>query len=156
VGWVTSAIVVLLQRVSHAAVGGAELPRRAIGPGLVLLAGVEQGDDALEAEQVARKCLALRVFDDDDGKMNLSVVDVRGAMLAVAQFTLCADTTRGRRPSFTRAAPPNNARACFNAFVGRLRASGLDVLTGFFGERQLVEIANDGPVTLLVHSGERT
>jgi D-tyrosyl-tRNA(Tyr) deacylase len=123
-----------------------------IGPGLVVLVGVEVGDTGDDAAYLADKIAGLRVFEDAQGKLNLSAPEVGGALLAVSNFTLLGDCRRGRRPSFTHAAPPEQAELRFAEFVERLRATGLPVATGAFREHMRVEIHNDGPVTLLLDS----
>jgi len=122
------------------------------GIGLLVLLGVAQGDGDKELEYVADKTLNLRVFPDDEGKMNLSVLDVAGELTVVSQFTLLADTRKGRRPSFVSAADPAAAEPIYERFVERLRASGLLVGTGGFGEMMLVSLDNWGPVTIVIDS----
>jgi len=143
---------VLLQRVTQASVSidGEEVAR--IGKGLVCLVGVAQGDTESDARFLAEKVVNLRIFSDEAGKFNLSLVDVNGELLAVSQFTLLADTRKGRRPSFTQAALPVEAEALFNKFVELARATGLRMETGRFQKHMLVEIYNDGPVTVLLDS----
>ena len=137
----------LVQRVTQASVtvDGDEVA--AIGPGLLVLLGVGRGDSAAEADRIASKLLALRVFEDDAGKMNLSVADVRGQVLCVSQFTLYGDTRRGNRPSFVDAAPPEEAEPLYERVRAALGADG-----GVFGARMAVALVNDGPVTLLVET----
>jgi D-aminoacyl-tRNA deacylase len=115
-----------------------------------VLVGVEMGDDGARAEKLAERLLGLRIFEDETGRMNRSVCDVGGEVLVVSQFTLAASLDRGRRPSFDRTAPPEEARALYERVVDRLRASGLRIATGSFGARMAVELVNDGPVTFLV------
>lgn len=143
---------VLLQRVTHASVSidGEEVAR--IGKGLVCLVGVAQGDTESDARFLAGKVVNLRIFSDEAGKFNLSLVDVNGELLAVSQFTLLADAHKGRRPSFTQAALPVEAEALFNKFVELARDTGLRIETGRFQKHMLVEIYNDGPVTILLDS----
>jgi len=143
---------VLLQRVTQASVSidGEEVAR--IGKGLVCLVGVAQGDTESDARFLAEKVVNLRIFSDEAGKFNLSLVDVNGELLAVSQFTLLADARKGRRPSFTQAALPVEAEALFNKFVELARATGLRIETGRFQKHMLVEIYNDGPVTVLLDS----
>jgi len=143
---------VLLQRVSRAAVGvdGAEVG--AVGRGFLALVGVTHEDDVVAARRLAVKTARLRVFADDAGLMNLALGDVGGAVLAVSQFTLYADTRRGNRPSFTGAAPPEQGEAVYEAYVGALRAEGVPVETGVFGAHMHVELVNDGPVTILLEA----
>jgi D-tyrosyl-tRNA(Tyr) deacylase len=146
---------VLLQRVNHASVvvGGAVAGE--IGQGLLLFVGIAEGDAEADAALLAGKVLDLRVFPDREGRFDLSVRDVQGGLLAVSQFTLYADTRRGRRPSFAQAARPEEARALFQRFVRLLGASGLHVATGRFQEHMLVSLENDGPVTILLDSADR-
>ncbi|MBM4444970.1 MAG: D-tyrosyl-tRNA(Tyr) deacylase [Chloroflexi bacterium] len=142
----------LLQRVVQASVevGGEEVGR--IGLGLVCLVGVAQGDTEDDARRLVDKTVNLRVFPDQAGRFNLSLLDCGGQILAVSQFTLLADTRKGRRPSFTEAASPGDAEALFNRFVELAREAGLRVETGRFQQHMLVHIHNDGPVTILLDS----
>jgi len=142
----------LVQRVSEAGVtvGGEMLGE--IGPGLLVLLGVEVGDDAAAADLLARKIAALRIFEDADGKMNLAVREVGGAVLAISQFTLAADLRKGNRPSFIRAAPPAAAEPLYEQFCARLRDAGLVVATGRFGAQMAVRLINHGPVTIWLDS----
>jgi D-aminoacyl-tRNA deacylase len=142
----------LIQRVSEAAVSveGRLLGR--IGPGLLVLLGVGQGDGEPEAARLAAKVANLRVFDDEQGRMNRSLLDAGGAALCVSQFTLYADTRRGLRPSFTGAAEPEVADRLYEEFCMRLTDQGVPVETGAFGARMAVSLTNDGPVTLLVET----
>jgi D-tyrosyl-tRNA(Tyr) deacylase len=142
----------LLQRVTRASVTVDGEKVSQIGQGLVALVGVAQGDSERDAQYLADKTVNLRIFSDEAGKFNLSLLDIRGELLAVSQFTLLADTRKGRRPSFTQAALPGEAEALFNSFVEVARASGLKVSTGRFQQHMLVEIHNDGPVTILLDS----
>jgi D-aminoacyl-tRNA deacylase len=137
----------LVQRVSEAsvAVGGEEVAR--IGPGLLVLLGIRSGDGPEEADRLARKLLALRVFEDESGKMNLSVGDVGGEVLCVSQFTLYGDARKGNRPSFIEAAPPQEAEPLYERVRAALSAQG-----GVFGARMAVSLVNDGPVTLLLET----
>ncbi len=146
---------VVIQRVTTAsvAVGGEEIGR--IGPGLVVLVGVAQGDTSEDVRYLSDKTINLRIFADTEGKFNLSAMDVKGELLLVSQFTLLASTRKGRRPGFTDAAPPEEAEALFNEFVGATRAAGLKVETGKFQAHMLVDIKNDGPVTIIIDSRER-
>ena len=122
-----------------------------IGQGLLLLVGVAQGDGEAEADWLAAKIANLRIMGDGEGKMNRSVMDVGGAVLAVSQFTLLADTRKGKRPSFVGAAPPEEAEWLFDYFCGRLREAGIDrVKTGRFGAMMEVALVNDGPVTIVL------
>jgi D-tyrosyl-tRNA(Tyr) deacylase len=128
--------------------------RGSIGAGLLVLLGVRTGDSQADAAALAERCAALRIFEDPDGKMNLSVQDTGGSVLVVSQFTLYGDTRRGNRPSFTDAAPPELAESLYEDFVRRLRASLGDnrVATGVFRAMMQVELVNDGPVTVMVES----
>jgi len=125
-----------------------------IGPGLLVLLGVAIGDTEEDAQSLAKKILGLRIFEDQEGKMNLSVNEAGGAILVVSQFTLLADCRRGRRPSFTEAAPPDLANRLCSDFVELVRESGLPVATGRFREHMEVELLNDGPVTILLDTEE--
>jgi len=142
----------LLQRVVQASVsvGGDEVAQ--IGRGLVCLVGVAQGDTEDDARYLVDKTINLRIFSDEAGKLNLSLLDVNGQILAVSQFTLLADTRKGRRPSFIQAALPVDAEVLFNRFVELAKATGLRVETGCFQQHMLVRIHNDGPVTVLLDS----
>jgi D-aminoacyl-tRNA deacylase len=145
----------LLQRVSRASVsvGGEEVGR--IGEGLAVLLGVAGGDTEEDARFLLQKIINLRIFTDAAGKFNLSLIDTGGELLLVSQFTLLADTRKGRRPSFERAAPPEQAAALFEYFVGLAQDDGLKVATGRFQAHMMVEIHNDGPVTIMLDSRER-
>lgn len=146
-------MVVVVQRVSEASVrvGGAEVAR--IGRGFLLLAGVAEGDAADDARALAAKVARLRIFADAEGRMSLGLAEVGGEVLAVSQFTLLADFSKGNRPSFHRAAAPDLARPVFDAFVSALRAeTGLAVPTGVFGADMGVGLVNDGPVTFVLGS----
>jgi D-aminoacyl-tRNA deacylase len=126
-----------------------------IGSGLLILLGVGRGDDEAAAVRLADRCCRLRVFEDEQGRMNLSLLDTHGAALVVSQFTLYADTTRGRRPSFEPAAPPDVARALYERFAAALQAAGVETRLGVFGARMKVELTNDGPVTICLDSKEK-
>ena len=141
---------VLLQRVSRASVAVDGVERGAVGRGFLALVGVAHGADVAAAHKLAAKTARLRVFADEAGLMNLALGDVSGAVLAVSQFTLYADTRRGNRPSFTGAAPPEQGEAVYEAYVAALRAEGVPVETGVFGAHMQVELLNDGPVTILL------
>ncbi len=123
-----------------------------IGRGLVLLLGVGEGDNCSDAAYLAEKVAHLRLFEDETGKMNLSVLETGGSVLAVSQFTLYGDCRKGRRPSFSAAAPPDTARELYEIFISQLEKLGLNVSAGRFREHMEVEIINDGPVTLLLDS----
>jgi D-tyrosyl-tRNA(Tyr) deacylase len=143
-----------IQRVSeaHVTVDGAETGR--IGRGLVVLLGVGHDDGAGEVAWLAEKIVGLRVFEDDAGKMNRSLAEVGGGMLVISQFTLYGDCRRGRRPSFTDAAPPELAERLYEAFVEVVKRAGVQVATGRFREHMLVSLVNDGPVTLWIDTAE--
>ena len=143
---------VILQRVSEAKVTVEGKITGQIGRGLVLLAGIGKEDGPEDIEFIAQKCVNLRIFEDDRGKMNWSVLDIGGDVLAISQFTLYGDTRKGRRPGFSDAAEPDKAEAYYKQWVEILRHSGLNVQTGIFGAKMLVEIHNDGPVTFIVES----
>jgi D-aminoacyl-tRNA deacylase len=121
-----------------------------IGAGLVVLLGVARGDDDAAAVRLAGKAARLRIFPDDEGRFDRSVLDTGGAVLAVSQFTLIADTARGNRPSFSDAAPPEEAGPLYERFCAELRALGLEVATGVFGAHMEVDLVNDGPVTIVL------
>jgi len=142
----------LLQRVSEASVAEGDRVLGAIGPGLLVLLGVEAGDDAAGADLLARKIAALRIFEDAAGKMNRSLLEVGGGALVVSQFTLAADLRRGNRPGFSGAAPPEVAEPLYEDFCARLRERGVPVATGRFAARMAVRLINDGPVTIWLDS----
>jgi D-aminoacyl-tRNA deacylase len=142
---------IVLQRVKNASVTVGDETVSEIGAGLLLLVGVASGDGEAEADWLARKVSGLRIFNDREGKMNLSVRDAGGEVLAVSQFTLLADTRKGKRPSFVGAAPPEEAERLFDYFCERLRAPGTGpVKTGVFGAVMEVALVNDGPVTIIL------
>ncbi|WKZ46275.1 MAG: D-aminoacyl-tRNA deacylase [Anaerolineales bacterium] len=139
---------VLIQRVSHASVKVNQETISSIGKGLLILLGVGHGDAEEQAAFLAEKTANLRIFEDDQGKTNLSVLDVKGEAIVVSQFTLYANTQKGRRPSFIEAALPEVAEPLVNRFVELLRGHGVPTQTGQFGAHMKVEIHNDGPVTI--------
>jgi len=141
-----------VQRVSRAQVVIAGEVTGQIGLGLLILLGVGHDDTEADANYLAEKIAGLRVFEDDSGKMNRSVQDVGGSVLAVSQFTLYGDVRRGKRPSFDRASPPEKARQLYEFFVERIRSTGLRCETGRFQEMMKVELVNEGPVTILLDS----
>ncbi len=145
----------LIQRVSQASVSVQGNIVAAIEQGLVALVGVARGDSEADARYLAEKTANLRVFPDEPGKFNLSALDISGEVLVVSQFTLVASTRKGRRPSFTEAAPPEEAEPLVDTFAQFLRSAGLKVKTGRFQQHMLVEIHNDGPVTIFIDSDER-
>ncbi len=142
----------VVQRVSRARVVVEGRVTGEIGAGLVVLVGVGRGDTAESAAYLAEKVVHLRIFDDDQGKMNRSLVDIGGAALVVSQFTLYGDARGQRRPSFVQAAPPEEGKRLYEEFVRALRALGVRVETGVFQARMEVELTNDGPVTILLDS----
>jgi len=144
----------VVQRVSRARVTVGEWASGEIGLGLLVLLGVGHADTETDANYMAEKIAGLRIFEDVDGRMNRSVLDVGGSVLAVSQFTLYGDVRRGKRPSFDAAAPPDPARRLYELFVERIRAAGLRCETGRFQEMMQVELVNEGPVTILLDSAK--
>ncbi len=144
----------VVQRVSRAKVTVDGEVTGEIGHGLLVLLGVGQGDTRADADYLAEKTIGLRIFEDAGGKMNLSVVDIGGSILAVSQFTLYGDVRRGKRPSFDAAALPQQARELYEYFVETIRAAGLRCETGRFQEMMQVELVNEGPVTILLDSAK--
>jgi D-tyrosyl-tRNA(Tyr) deacylase len=138
---------IVLQRVSEVSVEVSGEIVSSIGAGFLLLVGADRDDSRENADFLADRCLGLRIFEDDEGKMNRSIGDVKGEIMAVSQFTLSADLSKGRRPSFTGALEPGLARELFDYFVTKLEESGLAVRTGIFGAKMKVRLLNDGPVT---------
>ena len=136
----------VVQRVARASA----TPGGSIGPGLVVLLGIADGDDEAQLVRLAEKIARLRIFQNDEGKFDRSLLDVRGAALVVSQFTLIADTAKGNRPSFSHAARPEVAEPLYEQFCGALRELGVAVETGVFGARMDVELVNDGPVTIVL------
>ncbi len=145
-------MIVVLQRVTQAKVDIDEKTVGQIGKGLMVLVCAEKGDTDEKARLLAQRLLRYRVFEDENGKMNLSVTDVKGGLLLISQFTLAADTTRGNRPSFTPAASPDEGKRLFDIFVQETEKSGLTVQTGQFGAYMRVSLVNDGPVTLTLRN----
>src|SRR5581483_6010636 len=145
----------VIQRVSGARViiDGQEYSR--IGRGLLVLLGVEKEDTAADGDMLARRIIELRIFEDEAGKMNRSIAEAGGQILAVSQFTLLGDCRRGRRPSFDPAAPPDVARALYQKFVEQIAASGIPVKTGVFQAMMDIELTNQGPVTFILDSRKR-
>lgn len=143
-------MIAVVQRVSRAEVRSLGTVTARIGPGLLVLLAVEKGDGSEQLDWLSGKVLEMRVFSDSDGKMNLSALDVGAEVLVVSQFTLAGDLSRGRRPGFERAAPPQEAELVYRAFVERLLNSPLRIATGRFREFMEVELVNDGPVTLIL------
>jgi D-tyrosyl-tRNA(Tyr) deacylase len=146
---------VVIQRVTRASVKVGDKVIGEISKGLVVFVGVAQGDTGEDIDYLVEKTVNLRIFSDAEGKFNLSAIDVKAELLLVSQFTLLASTRKGRRPGFTDAAPPELAEVLFNQFVSRACTSGLTIATGKFQAHMLVEIHNDGPVTIIIDSHER-
>ena len=146
---------VVLQRVSHASVTVEEKVIGKIQRGFLLLVGVTHDDAMEDMEYLVRKIVQMRIFEDEEGKLNRSIQDIGGEILSVSQFTLYADTKKGNRPSFSKAAPGDVALEMFEQFNGLLRESGIPVETGQFGADMKVELLNDGPVTILLDSKNR-
>ena len=142
----------VIQRVKEASVDIDGLERGRIGMGLVLLLGIAKGDSFKDVNYLVEKVCNLRIFDDEEGKLNLSLMDKKGEILVISQFTLLGNTRKGRRPGFDDAAPPEESRNLYEDFVRVLRDNGLKVETGVFGAKMLVKILNDGPVTFIVES----
>ena len=142
----------VLQRVTQAQVDVEGKTVGKIGPGLLVLLGIAPGDTTQQAEWLAEKIISLRLFSDEAGKMNLSLIDTRGEILVVSQFTLYGDCQKGRRPSFTGAAPPNVAEPLYVHFIDACRMLGIKTEAGIFGASMQVSLTNDGPVTMLLES----
>jgi D-aminoacyl-tRNA deacylase len=140
----------VVQRVSRARVLVGGEVRAEIGAGLCVLLGVARGDDAAAAERLAGRIARLRIFENDEGRFDRSLLEVGGTALVVSQFTLLGDTSKGNRPSFTDAAPPEAAEPLYERFCAELRALAVEVATGAFGARMEVELTNDGPVTIVL------
>lgn len=145
----------LIQRVSEASVTIAGKRVGEIQQGLLVLLGIERDDGLDDVSKLAKKVASYRVFADADDKMNLSVLDIAGGVLVVSQFTLAADTNSGRRPSFSSAAPPDQAEPLYRAFVNALQQQGITAATGEFGADMAVALVNDGPVTFMLHSNNK-
>jgi D-aminoacyl-tRNA deacylase len=142
----------VIQRVIRAQVSVGEEILGKIGPGLLVLLGIAKTDTPADAEYLAAKITGLRIFEDEDGKMNLSLAETHGSVLAVSQFTLYGDVRKGKRPSFDEAAPPELARELYEYFVAKIRETGITCETGRFQSMMQVELVNDGPVTILLDS----
>lgn len=145
----------LLQRVTSATVTVDGNIAGHTGQGFLILLGVAGDDSQKDADYLAEKVVNLRVFSDDNSKFNLSALQVRAELLVISQFTLMADARKGRRPSFTLAAPPEKAETLYNCFIRRVSETGLKVQTGIFGAHMLVSIVNDGPVTIMLDSKDK-
>lgn len=144
---------VVVQRVSEASVTVGGTVVSSIGPGLLVLAAFRSGDAEEDLEWMARKCLDLRIFEDDDGKMNRSVLDRGGDVLVVSQFTLYGECRKGRRPDFLESAPADEARALYEKFLDHLKSLYSNIAAGVFGAKMSVRLVNDGPVTLIIDRG---
>jgi D-tyrosyl-tRNA(Tyr) deacylase len=142
-------MIAVLQRVLKARVTVDGQLVSEIGPGLLILLGVRKGDTEDKARELARRCIQMRIFEDKDGKFNRSLEEVRGEALVVSQFTLLADTARGRRPSFTDAEVPDRAKSLYEFFLDRFAESGITARGGIFGARMIVSLDNNGPVTII-------
>ena len=151
---ILAAMRVIVQRVSRASVSVEGGTVASIGRGLLLLVGAAEGDVEEEALRLAVKCAELRIFSDAEGKFNLSLLDAGGEALVVSQFTLLADTRRGRRPSFVGAAPPEVAEPLVEAFARAMREAGVPTQTGRFGAKMTVKLVNEGPVTIVLDSAD--
>jgi D-tyrosyl-tRNA(Tyr) deacylase len=143
-------MIAVIQRVMEADVCVGKEGVSKIGRGMLILLGIKRGDDEIKAKRLAERCMNLRIFEDEHGKFNHSLRDVGGEALVVSQFTLLADTSRGRRPSFTEAEEPDLAEKIYRGFVKAIAVSGLTARSGVFGERMLVTSVNEGPVTLIL------
>ena len=146
---------IVIQRVKRASVSVEEKVVGSIQKGFLVLIGVGQGDDEATADKYMKKLLGLRIFEDENGKMNLSVKETNGKILAVSQFTLLGDVRKGKRPSFTKAARPEEAQSLYRRVIENIISQGIDVEEGIFQEEMLVEIYNDGPVTILLDSNKK-
>lgn len=146
----------VIQRVLSASVEVEGKTVGSTGKGILVLLGVEKGDGEKDADWMAEKITGLRIFEDGEGKMNLSVQDMGGGILAVSQFTLAGNCSKGRRPSFDTAAPPEEANGLYEYFLGRMRQTGIPVETGIFQADMRVSLVNDGPVTFILESPRKT
>jgi D-aminoacyl-tRNA deacylase len=145
----------LIQRVTGASVAVENKVIGEIKTGLVVLLGVAEGDEEKDADYLVEKIVNMRIFSDEDGKFNLSALDINAGLLVISQFTLLADTRKGRRPSFTTAAQPDKADSLYNYFINQVGKSGLQTEVGSFGAHMLVKIFNDGPVTIMIDSRDK-
>lgn len=145
-------MIAVIQRVTESEVRVDDQTIGRIGPGLLVLLGVSRADEEKDADYLADKIAHLRIFEDDDGKMNRSLVDTGGEMLIVSQFTLLGNCRKGRRPSFVQAAPPEKAERLYDYFVYQVKLKGVSVATGQFQAKMAVSLVNDGPVTLILES----
>ena len=144
----------VLQRVTNASVTADGIPTGKIEQGFLILLGVDNGDNEPDADVLADKISVLRVFEDENGKMNLSLSDIGGSVLVISNFTLCADCRKGRRPSFTNAAPPARADELYEYFCDKIDKNGIPVQKGVFGADMQVSLVNDGPITIILRSEE--
>lgn len=144
----------VIQRVSRAKVEAEARLTGQIGKGLLVLLGVGRGDSPLEADHLLEKIINLRIFEDSEGKLNLSLLDIRGELMVISQFTLYADCRKGRRPSFTDAAPPETAKALYEYFLEKAKAHGISTAAGVFQAVMEVELVNSGPVTILLDTAK--
>lgn len=142
----------VLQRVKRAEVRVREKVISEIKEGLLILLGIKKGDSEEQMKELAQACVNLRIFEDENGKFNLSLKDIGGEILVVSQFTLLADTSRGRRPSFTDAEEPVRAEQLYEGFISELRNMGIPAKSGVFGERMVVSLDNNGPVTIIMEA----
>ena len=145
---------VLIQRVKKASVTIDGKLFSSINKGILALVGIEKGDSEEQAEKLARKVVNLRIFPDENDKMNLSLIDIKGEMLIVSQFTLCGDCKKGTRPSFDKSAPPDIANMLYEEFIKKVKGYGISASTGSFGAMMDVELINDGPVTFMLSDGQ--
>jgi len=145
----------VIQRVSQASVEIDDKVVGRIGNGFVVLLGIMTQDDEKDAEYLATKTANLRIFEDDDGKMNVSLLEIEGEVLVISQFTLYSDTRKGRRPSFIKAAQPEKAEPLYSSYISYLKKFNIKVATGVFGAMMMVNIQNNGPVTIIIDSEER-
>lgn len=145
---------VVLQRVKRSFVIIDNNEKREISKGLTLLVGISENDTQKEAEYLAKKCTDLRIFSDLDDKLNLSIKDISGEILAISNFTLYADCKKGKRPSFTKAGKPDMSKQLYDFFINQLKDTGISVKTGEFGADMEVEIVNDGPITIILDTDE--
>ena len=143
-------MITVIQRVTQAKVSVDKQTVSEIGEGMLILLGIRKGDNAEKAQRLAERCTNMRIFEDADGQFNLSLKDIGGEALVVSQFTLLADTSRGRRPSFSHAEEPKKSEQLYNLFVQKLSACGIKTSAGVFGERMLVSLDNNGPVTIIM------
>jgi D-tyrosyl-tRNA(Tyr) deacylase len=143
---------IVLQRVKKASVKVDDIVVGEINKGILLLVGAQKGDTVKQAEYLADRCAGLRIFEDQQGKMNLSLLDIGGKALVVSQFTLCGDISKGRRPSFDKAMPPAEAEPLVARFCELLKTKGIEIQTGRFGAKMAVELINDGPVTFVMEN----